>query len=352
MIRRFLVFAFLFAIAASSFAADSGTLVDREITSQNLTHNLIGVNPTRKLTIYLPPGYNNSTQRYPVLYFLPNALGAHDVIFTQYHAAQLFDRAIAEHRIGKFILVSVDMRTPLGSTWYINSPITGNWQDFYIHDLIPYIDANFRTLATRNSRGLFGHFMGAYGALRMGMTYPAVFGSVYAMHPVGTGFGVQMFVSRANWSIIAGAKSLDDLEKDSFTALFAGIFQAYLPDANNAPLYFDAPAHLVNGSVVIDSAQMARLRENWFIEALIPKYADNLKSLRGLKIDWPRSDGIWDHVFAAQALTHKLNDFGIVHEAEEFNGAWGDPYWGGGAGGDTGRVYNEVLPFFQSHLDF
>jgi hypothetical protein len=55
----------------------------------------------------------------------------------------------------------------------------------------------------------------------------------------------------------------------------------------------------------------------------------NLKTLRGFKFDWSRNDAIWDHVYANQALTHKLNEFGIVHEAEEYNGLWdADPYWG------------------------
>ena len=191
-----IAFALCFLVSASSFAANLGTLVDRKIHSDNLTHNLIGVDPTRNLTIYLPPGYNTSTQLYPVIYFLPNPFGGHRNIFDQHHAAELFDRAIAANQIGKFILVSVDMRTPLGSTWYVNSPVTGNWQDFYIRELVPYIDANFRTLATRNSRGLLGDYIGGYGALRFGMAYANIFSVVYAMHPVGTGSGVQMLVSR------------------------------------------------------------------------------------------------------------------------------------------------------------
>ena len=132
-----------------------------------------------------------------------------------------------------------------------------------------YIDANFRTLATRNSRGLLGDYIGGYGALRFGMAYPNIFSVVYAMHPVGTGSGVQMLVSRPNWSTIANAKSLNDLNSDGFTPIFASIFQAHLPNPANAPLYFDPPAHLINGKLVIDSAQMARLRDNLFIESLI-----------------------------------------------------------------------------------
>ena len=63
---------------------------------------------------------------------------------------------------------------------------------------------------------------------------------------------------------------------------------------------------------------------------MIPKYADNLKSLRGLKFDWARNDGNQDHVYSNQAFTHKLNEFGIAHEAEEYNGVWGSGKLGGG----------------------
>jgi hypothetical protein len=80
---------------------------------------------------------------------------------------------------------------------------------------------------------------------------------------------------------------------------------------------------------------------------MIPQYAENLKSLRGFKFDWARSDLNYDHVYSNQAYSHKLNEFGIVHEAEEYNGTWGEQNWG-----LDGRVYTEVLPFFQRHLVF
>jgi hypothetical protein len=80
---------------------------------------------------------------------------------------------------------------------------------------------------------------------------------------------------------------------------------------------------------------------------MIGKYADNLKTLRGFKFDWARNDGNQDHVYSNQAFTHKLNEFGIVHEAEEYNGVWGSGNWG-----LDGRVATEVLPFFERHLVF
>ena len=87
--------------------------------------------------------------------------------------------------IDKFILVAVDITTSLGSSWCVNSRATGNWEDFVIGELKPYIDANFRTLPKPESQGVAGEFIGGYCAIRFGMRHPDVFGSVYALHPVG-----------------------------------------------------------------------------------------------------------------------------------------------------------------------
>ena len=341
-----------FALAAfcafSSFAETARSrVVDRELTSKNFADNKVGIGPVRKMIVYLPEGYDGSTKRYPVIYFLPTPFESYRVPFDKRNAQDLFDRAIAAGVIDKFILVCVDMTTPLGSSWYVNSPVTGNWEDFMIQELVPYIDANFRTLPNRNSRGIAGDFMGGYGAIRFGMKYPDVFGSVYALHPVGTGSGLKIMDSLPDWNLLANAKSLEDVKKDGVSQIFTTIFQAHLPNVDKPPLFIDLSARRVDGQLVIDSKLMDRLRNNFFLESMIPQYADNLKSLRGLKIDWSRSDLNQDHVYSNQALTHKLNEFGIVHEAEEYNGAWGEPNWG-----EDGRVYSDVLPFFRRHLIF
>ena len=64
---------------------------------------------------------------------------------------------------------------------YSNSPTTGDWERFVAEDLVAYMDGHYRTLANRMSRGLAGHSMGGYGALRIGMKRPDVFFSLYIM---------------------------------------------------------------------------------------------------------------------------------------------------------------------------
>jgi hypothetical protein len=333
---------------ASLVAEESGSQVlVRQLRGESLAHSLIGTDPVRKLAVYLPPGYGGSVQRYPVIYYLPNPLAKFDEDFYRGQAREVLDRAMAAGEMGKVIFVAVDMATPLGCSWYVNSPVTGNWEVFMVRELVPYVDANFRTLASRDSRGIAGDFMGGYGAIRFGMTHPEVFGTVYALHPVGTGSGIYTMYSRPDWKKLAGIKSRDELPKGIWANIFISIFQASVPNVNKPPLYIDLQARAVGDTVEIDSAVTERLRDNFLLETMIGRYADNLKSLRGLRFDWARNDGNQDHVYANQALTHKLNEFGIPHEAEEYNGVWGTGNWGA-----DGRVYTEVLPFFARHLVF
>jgi hypothetical protein len=78
----------------------------------------------------------------------------------------------------------------------------------------------------------------------------------------------------------ANAKYLDDVKKDGYSQIFTTIFQAHLPNVNKPPLFIDLSAHRTEGQLVIDSKLMKRLRNNFFLESMIPQYADNLKSLR------------------------------------------------------------------------
>jgi Putative esterase len=335
-----------FSVDTSSAAVNSAAsrVLDRELQSKSLAGNLVGTDPRRRMSVYLPPGYDGSG-RYPVIYYFPNALEDYRVDFDRNDARGLFDRAIAAGVIGKFIVVAADMTTPLGCSWYVNSPVTGNWEDFVIAELVPYVDANFKTLPERDSRGIAGDRMGGYGAIRLAMRHPEVFGSVYALHPVGTGSGVLTMYSRPNWDLLAHVSSLADVRRDTFSSIFVSIYQAFVPNPQKAPLFVDLQAMKLGGQLVIDSGVTERLRAGFLLETQIPRYAGNLKSLRGFKFDWGRSDSNQDHVYANQAFTHKLDEFGIEHEAEEFRGGWGDRNWG-----DAGRVYTEVLPFFSRHL--
>src|SRR3569623_3142041 len=81
------------------------------------------------------------------------------------------------------IVVLPDSKTVHNGSMYSSSVTTGDFENFIARDLGAYVDAHYRTLAARESRGLVGHSMGGYGATRIGMKHADVFGSLYIMRP-------------------------------------------------------------------------------------------------------------------------------------------------------------------------
>jgi enterochelin esterase-like enzyme len=83
----------------------------------------------------------------------------------------------------EMILVLPDSKTLHNGSMYWSSVTTGDFEQFIARDLVAYIDAHYRTLPNRLSRGLVGHSMGGYGATRIGMKHSDVFRSLYIMSP-------------------------------------------------------------------------------------------------------------------------------------------------------------------------
>lgn len=345
MVRLGLLLALLTTLLTASPALAQSQVRDVVVASKAFEGNKIGVSPQRRALVYLPDGYETSGRRYPVIYYLHNVFEDERAAFDQHDFRGLLDRAVKAGVIPPVIVVAADFSTPLGGSIYANSPVTGRWRDFMVQDLVPWTDGHFRTLARRDSRGLAGDRMGGHGAIAFGMRHPDVFGAVYALHPVGTGLGLQTMSSRPNFDLLQSAKSLDDLKTDPFSQLFTAIYQAHLPNPAKPPLYVDLPARKADGKLVIDAALTEKLQDGFLLNRSVGRYADNLKTLRGFKFDWGRDDPNPDHVVSNQAFSRLLTEYGVPHEAEEYVGGWGDRTWG-----ETGRVRTDLLPFFAQTL--
>lgn len=343
----------MFGLAIAALAlvqaapAAASRIVTTTIEAKSLAGNRIGLPTARRISVYLPDGYEAGARRFPVVYYLPAFFEDQDAVFASHGAQAVLDAAIRARAIPPVILVSADYSTPTGGSWFVNSPVTGNWEDFVVREVVPHVDATYRTLPRAESRGIAGDRMGGYGAIRFGMTHPEVFGSVYALHPIGTGTGLQTMLSRPNWELLGNARGLDDVKSDGFSLIFTSIFQAHLPNPARAPLFFDPPARRVDGQLVIDPAVTERLHDNFLLARLVPGQAANLRKLRGLKFDWARGDTTQDHIYSNQALTHVLDEYGVPYEAEEYRGGWGERHWT-----PDGRVATDMLPFFARHLVF
>src|ERR1051325_10677984 len=159
-----------------------------------LEGNLEGDAVDRPVIVFLPPSYaGDRNRRYPVVYALHGySIGAEQ--WTQeIHVPQTIEGAFARGA-REMIVVLPDSKTVHNGSMYSSSVTTGDFEAFVARDVVAYIDAHYRTIASRESRGLVGPSMGGYGASRIGMKHADVFGSLYIMSPCclsprGTGGG-------------------------------------------------------------------------------------------------------------------------------------------------------------------
>ena len=152
-----------------------------KVHGASLAGNLEGNAADRDVLVFLPPSYaTQKSRRYPVVYALHGySIGA-EQWSKEIHVPQTIEGAFA---LGarEMIVVLPDSKTRHNGSMYSSSPTVGDFEQFVARDLVSYVDAHYRTLANRNSRGLVGHSMGGYGATRIGMKHADVFGSLYIM---------------------------------------------------------------------------------------------------------------------------------------------------------------------------
>jgi len=165
----------------------TGTLVNPNIPAPSLAGNLLGTSTKQAIAVYLPPSYNTSSKKYPVIYFL-GGFGDRVSDWTNgtYQGFKIhtsMDQLINLKSVNEMIVVIVSGYNFLGGSFYVNSSVSGNWEDFVINDVVGYIDTNYRTLQDKKFRAISGHSMGGFGALNLAMRHPDFFGAVYALSP-------------------------------------------------------------------------------------------------------------------------------------------------------------------------
>ncbi|MEJ0029099.1 MAG: alpha/beta hydrolase-fold protein [Bacteroidota bacterium] len=348
MNKIILILSLFLTVTGKANVETKGTIVSEIIHSKVLADNKIGLNPTRDVKIYLPPSYMSTTKRFPVVYFCHNIFWSPDQIIADGRIVKLLDRAMTTNASKDIIMVFADFRGPGLGSLYENSTTSGRWLDFITQELIPFIDQKFRTLNNNSSRSVIGDFMGGRGALKLAMSYPSLFGSVYAMHPVATGNGSMPWARLSvNWEKIGKAKTYDDLAGPDRTGIFVAIHQAFLPNPDRPPFYCDFSVEYTNGENKIIPENMIKAKKAFLLDENIEECADNLRQLKGIALDWGRYDETIAHVESNRDFSSKLEDLGVRHTSEEYNGTPFDKLWT-----DDGRFYTRVLPFLNQHLTF
>ena len=300
-----------------------------------LQGNLEGDAVDRDVIVFLPPGYATAkNRRYPVVYALHGySIGAEQWT-KEIHVPQTIEGAFAQGA-GEMIVVLPDSKTLHNGSMYSSSVTTGDFEQFVAHDIVAYIDAHYRTIAKRTSRGLAGHSMGGYGAARIGMKHPDVFGSLYIMSPCC----LSPMGSRPIDPEMA--KALEAVKTPADSANLPFLFRAMLasaaawsPDPKNPPLYLDLPVK--NGEarpeVIAKWAANAPL-------AFVDQYIGNLRRYRAIAMDVGDQDGLR---IDAGKLHDVLDNYGIANAFEIYHGTHTSAV--------ADRFQNHVLPFFSKNL--
>ena len=265
---------FLFAIALTILSgtvtlAQEGQIVRQKVHGLSLEKSVTGESADRSVSVYLPPSYDTSpNKRYPVVYLLHGITDTDETWINPWKKGDpwqtlqgVMNHGIAEKRFGEMIIVMPDELTKWGGSFYTNSIVTGNWEDFTVRDLVKYIDGKYRTLARASSRGITGHSMGGYGAIKLGMKHPNVYSVVYGINPAVLGWGRDLTIENPAFTFLLTNKiaSPEDAIKGGFYALgVIVVAQAFSPNPEKGPPYVDLPFALVDGRIQPSEPTFAR----------------------------------------------------------------------------------------------
>jgi pimeloyl-ACP methyl ester carboxylesterase len=268
------------------------------------------------------------------------------------------DSLIESREVHEMIMVVAGGDSKMGGSFYVNSPVTGNWEDFIVNDLVGYVDAHFRTLPQAESRGITGHSMGGFGALNIAMHHPDVFSAVYSMSPgLFDENGLAESFMFAQESLIRdfveyeaelASLSLEEAQKRTFAppeefSLAYGY--AFAPNPDRHPPYFDYPYTEVDGELVRDD-ETWQLWESGFggmaDEAV--QYKENLLNLKGIVVDYGIHDENSWIPKGSEYYGEQLTAAGISVTVESYDGNHSNQI--------GQRIKEHMLPFFTGLLQF
>lgn len=331
----------LFCLTSLTAQMQQGSVVNDSLYSEYL-ENDFGENPTRAVSVYLPPGYSESDQHYPVIYFLHGFFGDNKMLAP---IKDILDFAIATNRIRPFIMVISDQLTTYSGSFYSNSGIFGDWEDFTCYDLVSYMDQNYRTIPRKESRGITGHSMGGYGALKLAMHHPEIFSSVYALSPGALTVVREYGPNSSTYRELSRIETQEELSQSYFGQVIVAFAKSWSPNPENPPFYCDIPFEYQGEELIVHPEVL----ELWYANMplhMIDDNLENLQKLKAIKMDWGRNAGD-RFTIQCEMFSQRLENVGIKHFAEEYIGTHGN-----GIYTREGRVPNQMLPFFDFYLEF
>jgi enterochelin esterase family protein len=308
----------------------AGTVVTEFVESRALRGNPMGDPATRRVPVYLPPGYHRSGARYPAVYVLTGFTGSGEMFLNRSAWSEplpeRLDRLIGRGKIPPMIAVMPDCFTALGGSQYLNSSATGRYEDHVVRELVAWIDGRYRTVPKAPARAVMGKSSGGYGALVLGMRHPDVFGLVachsgdmYFDYCYLPDFPRALNAIRARGGAAAWLawwrrqpKRTDSAHMSALNTL--AMASCYSPNPR-ARLGFDLPFDERTGEL---REEVWRRWLAWDPVRMLPKHAANLRRLRLLYVDCGTRDEFNLH-WGMRVFASRAKALGVKCVVEEFD---------------------------------
>jgi Putative esterase len=347
-------------VARKRVSWPAGRVETLEHTSKVLASNPLGDPHVRRLDVWLPPQYDQLRgrgrgARFPVVYDLVGFTGSGQAHTSwrsfEENVPERAARLVHERKMGPMIIVFPDCFTALGGNQYINSSAIGAYADYLTRELIPFVDRQFRTRASREHRGCFGKSSGGYGAVIHGMQYSRYWGAIadhsgdaYFDYVYGSDWPntldalakfrrPRLTAGKRNMAAAAKRAGYDGRDDGRIARFLEHVWKtekvgsaevhalmnlamaaSYDPDPR-APNGFRVPYNLETGEL------LPRRWQRWLAHDpvnLVARHARELRTLRGIFIDCGWRDQYHIH-YGSRLLSKRLTERRVPHVYEEFD---------------------------------
>ena len=302
-------------------------IVHSRIEGTQLAGNLLGDPTERDLFVYLPPGYEESDARYPVAYLL-HALGSSAALEIvpetdgerwRVPLEDVLDPVFGRMGVAPMIVVVPDGTCRYGCGQWVDSPVTGNFESFVLEDVVPHVDAAYRTIPSAASRGLFGFSSGGFGSWNIASRHPDVFGAMAVLSADSWLDMTHKFILYKYMNSIWPEAPAGPIEDNPYAEIVWNYSATYSPNPDNPPYFADLPMAWPSGEL------LQEVWDRWLaFDPVVNVHdrLDNLRKLRGILLDAGFNDQYelhWGH----RLLSHYLTEAGIAHEHRENPGNHG-----------------------------
>lgn len=338
------------SIASSSVISAAATYKKVTIPSPSLSASLTAEAAQHDIWVYLPKTYFSANTPLPVIYYLP---GFGDSTMLDINLPS--DINTAYNSLQPSIIVIVHGLNHFYGSFFVDSPVTGNWSDLVLKDVVDFVDSHYRTIPHSRARGIAGHSMGGFGAINLAMRHPEVFGSVYSLSPGLVGskglLDTQMFDSEAHIkAFIAAMAPIKDLAPSAVLPALDLQWEFYFDIAyamafapSTKPPYFDYPYSLVNGILVRDETIWAKWEAGFgAVHSEVQEFKGNFAMLGAIGVDCGSNDEYQWIYRGCSYFDSELTAAGIQHIYATHNAKHQDQL--------PSRILNFMLPFFSKNL--